>query len=156
MTFTKKKIFAAAACTLAFASGAWADVASLDITADVSGVCKFTTTNIAMPFGTLDPSSATPATASGPTVYRCTKGTSATSVKVNGAASGTVVTIANTADATKTLPVTLTWTVPTDVGLGFGPGTIIRMPILGTIPVASLQAAYAGSYTGSYPITIAP
>ena len=155
MTTAQKRIFAAVAGIWLLAGGAWAQSSvPLNINAVVPGMCKFMSSSYTINFGTLDPSSFADTSAGVSMAYKCTNGTAPVSVKVNNQASGGSVNIVNAAHS---LPVTLTWNLPTDPGLGFGPiASVIRMGITGTIPAAAVQTAFAGTYAGSYPITITP
>lgn len=139
------------------AGGALADTSSLTTTADITGICKFASGPYSIPFGTLDPTSNSNAVKPTTMSYRCTHGTKASSINIGtgtGNPSPTTVTIKN---GTFSLPVSLVWLTPTDIGTGFGSGAIpIEFTVTGTVLAADLHTAVAGTYFGSYPITLLP
>ena len=147
-----------------FAGGASAaGMGSLQITATAPGTCEFHTPSTAyvMAFGALDTSASTaPATAVADVTYHCTNGTPAAHVWIDGlnifgiptGNSGVVVNINSGANH---IPVTLTWTVPTTTGTGFATAPL-HMNVNGSISVANLNAAVAGSYSATYAMLIVP
>lgn len=155
-----KKTALAAVCvgTLVMAGGASAaQQVGLLVDAEVEGICEFAAQNYALHFGMLDPSSTQAATANTAITYRCTKGTAAAYVHVDGAPHNQpkVVNIYHAPGVS--LPVSLTWTVPGTQGSGFGPGvTPISFPMYGTIAAADLNTAVAGMYGWAYSLTISP
>jgi hypothetical protein len=154
-TLTKGLLAVAAASTLLFAGSAFAaGSTTLTITGNVAATCKFTGGPYAIPFGTLDPASTVDAVQSVTIGYQCTNGTSASSLKINTTASPTTVNITS---GTNTLPVNLSWTVPTTAGTGIGSSFgSINVPVEGRILVASLNAAVAGVYSGTYNVDLLP
>lgn len=161
-----KKTALTAACvgTLLFAgSASAAGLGSLQITANAQGSCEFHTPGQAyvMAFGALDTSATTaPATAVADVTYHCTSGTPAAHVYVDGMSifgiptgnSGITVNINSGANH---IPVTLTWNVPTTTGTGFATAPL-HMAVNGSISVAALNAAVAGSYSATYAMLVLP
>lgn len=159
MTRTKKTMLAIAALgALAFAGGASAaGSTSLAITANVAATCTFDTGSYVMNFGSLDPSANVAANQVTPISYHCSTGQAASSIKINGNASPTTVTIANTVTPLNTMPVQLTWTTPATVGTGFGVGsTAISFNVNGTIAAADIASAVSGAYLSSYVVSLLP
>ena len=146
-------------CTLlaaAFAAPAAAgDTATLAVTANVSGTCKFTTGSFTMNFGTLDPSAAANQAQATALTYKCTQGTAASSFSFDGAAvSPTSVSITN---GTDNIPVALSWTVPATQGSGFGAGSsAISMNVTGNITGTNYANVSAGVYTKNVSVVVAP
>lgn len=149
MTKFKFARIAALVAVAACGSSAFADTATLSVSASVSGVCKFVSTP-AMAF-TIDPSAAASAsngTATSKVQYQCTKGTAPTSFTVGGAAaaagySGTLTSTSPSAS----MAYSISWTAPTSAGLGFNNTTPIDIDLTGTIAEAVFQNAPASSYT---------
>ena len=140
----------------AFAAPAMAgDTATLAVSANVSGTCKFTTGSFAMNFGVLDPSAAANQAQTTALTYKCTSGTAASSFSFDGAAvSPTSVNITN---GTDNIPVSLAWSVPATVGTGFGAGsTAISMTVDGSILAANYANVSAGAYTKNVTVIVAP
>ena len=158
MKLTQKLILAAAcAGTLAFAGNAVADTTHLIIAVDVQGVCKFVSPVYRFGMGTVDPSATADVVQSLPISYRCTNGTPASAVQIDGHDSGYTGQLAHDAPTIGTLPVQLTWATPATLGNGFGNGvTPISFDLTGTIRAADLQIAQAGLYRGTFAITLTP
>jgi hypothetical protein len=159
-----KKTALAAACvgTLLFAGAASAaGMGSLQIKGTVAGTCEFhtPTTAYVMDFGPLDTSATSPATAVADLTYHCTTGTPAARLFIDGVIggnpSGNSGETLNMNSGANRIPVTLTWTVPTTPGTGFATAPL-HMNVNGSISVANLNAAVAGTYTATYPMLILP
>jgi len=131
------------------------DTATLAVSANVSGTCKFTTGTFNMNFGTLDPSAAANQSQTTPLTYKCTKGAPATSFTFDGnAVSPASVNITN---GTDNIPVALSWTVPAAQGTGFGAGsTAISMDVVGNILGTAYANVSAGAYTKNVTVVVAP
>lgn len=155
-TIQKSIVTAACAGAAVFAGNATAaDTQRLNIAADIVGVCKFASTaGYDVAFDPIDATSNSDATKNVAISYLCTNGTAASSIQVQGAASGVMVPISN---GTSSLPVTLTWVTPTTVGTGFAAGAVpIAFNLTATIPSASLKTAVAGRYFTRSTISILP
>ena len=160
-----KKIALAAACvgTLLYAgSASAAGMGSLQIKGTVAGVCEFhtPTTAYVMDFGALDTSATVPATAVADVTYHCTTGTPPAHLWIDGLnifgiPTGNSGETVNMNSGANHIPVTLTWTVPTTPGTGFAAAPL-HMNVNGSISVANLNAAVAGTYTATYPMLILP
>lgn len=123
---------------------------TLAVTANVSGVCKFSAASTPLSFGTIDPSGTTDATVSASVVYRCTKDTPSTGITASGGTSRTMTGAGN-------LPYTLAITGGTGTGTGFGTGgSDLTATVTGTIAATDYQTAAAGSYSESVTLNIAP
>lgn len=142
---------ASAAALLAPAAGMAAGSHTLDVTAVVDGTCTFDLANSPMDFGTIDPTSAAPATATAGVNFHCSTGTAYT-VTLQGAGSYTL-TGAVSAD---TMPYSAAITGG-DTGLGAGmTGAAQTVTVGASIAVADFQNASADSYTGTLVLDVAP
>jgi hypothetical protein len=139
------------------AGSAFADSTTMNVSAKISGICKFAAGPYAIPFGTLDPASSINATKFGLMSYRCTHGTVASSINIGPGAGSPTPTTVLIKNGTYTLPVSLVWLTPTDIGAGFGGGVLpIQFKVTGTILASDIQTAVAGTYISTYPITLLP
>lgn len=158
MTRTRKTIFALA-CTgaLTFAGGAFAAGSTqLNVAGTVTATCQFASSSYEMSFGDLDPSSTADAVTRASIGYRCTNGTAASSIMINGGTSTTTVSMGQTTGS-GTLPVKLDWTTPPTLGSGFGSGVApITFSVVGRILATDLNTALAGGYMLRQPITLLP
>lgn len=146
-----------AAILLSLAGLAFAgDTQDLTVSATVNGVCKFSSAAQTLSFGAFDPSEAGPIAGSGAAVtYKCTKGTSATSVTPgNGLnfASGS----RRMGNGTDFIPYTLTISGDDQAGTGFGPGQDKALTVGGSIVAADYQNVSAGAYSDTVVLTLAP
>jgi len=149
-------LIALGTCGIASAANNTYDIAA---SATVNGLCKFTqaagqTLTFTNTTGGIDPSIATDATGNTSVTYRCTKGTSPTSVT----ASSTQDTGGN--HVLKSGLNSLVYTVsltPGGAGDGFGAGSTDKtLAVAGAITQAQFGTATAGTYTDTLTVTIAP
>jgi hypothetical protein len=137
------------------APAAAGDNATLAVSAQVSGTCRFTTNNFTMDFGTLDPAAAADQSQVTGISYRCTKNTAASSITFDG--DGTSPASVNISNGTDSIPVALSWTLPATLGSGFGAGsTAITMNVTGDILGTNYANVSAGSYTRNVAVVVAP
>lgn len=154
-----KKSALAAACvgSLLMAGGASAaGTSTLYMTGTVAAICEFASPAYNINFSTLDPSSVIPATSGTNLTYRCTNGTPANFVHMDGGSGTSPRTILMYHDATHSMPVTLTWTTPGTLGSGFGAVAPISFPVTATIAAADLNTAVAGWYGAVVPLLVMP
>ncbi len=129
------------------------DTATVDVSANVVGTCKFLTGGT-MAFGALDPSSGgnVNAVLTQPTFW-CTKGASYSITDDNGLyESGTAFQVKHVS-LTEYIPYTFTYTA---TGTGNGPSNPITMDIAGTILGGDYVGASAGDYADTVTLTITP
>ena len=110
---------------------------SVDVTASVPGVCKFTSATMsAIALGAMDPATvgATGVSNTGNITYNCTKGLTPAITKTAG---GTTLT-----DGTKTIPYTFSLGSP-EAGVGFA--TTSKVVATASVTQADVQAAAAGT-----------
>ena len=153
-----KKTTLAAVCvgSLMMAGGASAaGLSSLTITGFVPAMCEFASPNYVINFGTLDPTSSVPAVSGTNLTYRCTKGTYAQYVRIDGGP-GTSPRPVTLHSGTNSMAATLNWALPLTPGGGFGAVAPISAPVTATIAAADLNSAVAGVYTGTYMMLIQP
>jgi len=152
-----KKTLLAVACGGSWLVGANAFAApNLDITATVTATCAFKNPSYSLNLGTsIDPSVNANLVIPTDITYFCTNGTVPATFTVNGNPSGSSVNIVNPATPTP-LPVGLTWTTPLNAGAGFATAAFQTVTVTGTVLAAARQAAFAGTYLGSFPLVIAP
>ena len=158
MTMFKKTLMAAACVsTLLMAGSAFAaDSTLLTVSGDVAGTCKFFDAPYSMPFGPLDPSSTLPALKTTTINYRCTNGTMATALTINGPLN-TATAVVDLVNGTHHMNASLSWTTPTTLGSGFGASsTVIPVIVSGSIAAADLNTAWAGTYANTVAVTLAP
>ena len=149
----KKQVLAALIAAVV-AAPAFADNATLVVSANVTGTCKFTTNSFNMNFGALDPVLAPDVSLGTALTYKCTQNTAASSFSFDGISiSPTTVNIANGAN---TIPVALSWTVPATLGSGFGAGGTISMTVTGNITGTTYANVPAGAYTKNVAVVVAP
>ena len=128
---------------------------NLNVTATVTGLCKFSSAVQTFTFGTLDPSAAVASAGSGASVtYKCTKGTAATSVTAgNGANFSGGRRMSNGTDF---IPYSLTVAGGTQTGLGFSAGKDLSLTLTGSVAAADYEDVSSGSYTDTVVLTVAP
>jgi hypothetical protein len=148
---------AAVLAVLAAAAGtvAAAGTQNLNVTATVTGTCKFSSAVQTFGFGTLDPSAAVLTSGSGAAVtYRCTKGTAATGVTAdNGAHFSASRRMTNGTDF---IPYSLSIAGGTQTGLGFGTGNDLSITLTGSVLAADYVNVSAGSYADVVVLSITP
>lgn len=154
---TVAKAVAATIIVSAAGFAAAAGTQNLNVTATVSGVCKFSSAVQTLTFGTVDPSVPGPIAGSGAAVtYKCTKGTAATGVTPDN---GTNFSASRRmGNGTDFIPYSLTISGGTQTGLGFaaGAGTDLALIIGGSIVAADYQNVSAGAYSDTVVLTLAP
>lgn len=136
------------------ASAAYDDTATVNVSANIVGTCKFDTTPT-LAFGELDQASGLDATATGDLKFWCTKNAAYTlSDETNvGVADGVYSgTIANA--TTNTIPYSISY--DNFSSTGSGKTTLKTSTLTATITNANYVDAPAGDYTGSVVFTIAP
>ena len=122
---------------------------SVDVTASVPGVCKFTSATMsAIALGAMDPATVGTSGVSntGNITYNCTKGLTPVVSKTAG---GTTLT--ETADSTKTIAYTFSLGTP-EAGAGFA--TSSKVVATATVSQAAVQGAQAGSYKDTVTLSI--
>lgn len=144
------KAIAVALLTGSVGLAAAADTTTLAASASVQGICKFSAASTPLSFGSINPSTATDATAAASVLYKCTKGTASTGVTATGGLSRTMTSGANN------LPYTLALSGGTQTGTGFGSGNDLTLAVTGTVAVADFQNATAGSYSENVTLNILP
>lgn len=170
MITSKVRLAAAAFLALAAPLSFAADNATLNISAQVKGVCKLSNTSYSMTFTPMDPSAAGSPDGTGTATvgYKCTKGTVPT-LGVGGVTDGTVGFASDSVAAataggdlkgtlaanTDRLPYKITWTTPTAAGTGLG-ATATDVTLSGVITFAAYSVVTADTYTGSVGITVSP
>lgn len=138
------------ACVSGFATAA--DTTGLAVTANVPGLCKFSTTTTSLAFGAVDPSLTADKVVSTNVNYKCTKNT--TSLGVTADKQGLVRTMVNVINVVNTMSYTLAFAGGTQIGKGFGPGQDLALSVTGTITAAQYQNAAAGAYSENVTLTI--
>lgn len=152
---TLAKAFSLVAIAAASTFASAGDTQTLNVTATVTGLCKFSSTLQTFTFGTLDPSAAVATTGSGASVkYKCTKGTAATSVVADNGLNFT--TSRRMKNGTNFIPYSLTVTGGTQTGLGFSAGKDLDVGLAGSVAAADYEDAAAGSYSDTVVLTVAP
>jgi hypothetical protein len=153
MTNHRTYLKAIPAAILVCASGfAAADTQNMAVSATVSSKCKFDTTvnPISMAFADIDPSSGGNAVATADIVYRCTNGTTPSSLApTDGQLSR------NMANGLNNLPYTLSF-AGLAAGTGFSAGQAKTVVVTGTITPAQFNDALALTYTDTVGMTILP
>jgi hypothetical protein len=146
---TNRNVLKAVAAALLTLSGGLAGATGtqdLTVTATISTICRFTTgAAIAIPFGTIDPSSTGAKTAAISVPYKCTKGTTAPGIQIT--AGGTSMAGAST---------TLAYSIgsfTTAAGAGFA-AAAANATATATITQAAYSAAEADTYTDTVTLTI--
>lgn len=167
MTSFKFARIAALALVACGASAAFADTANLTVSATITAACKFTTTNPTMSFS-VDPSSASAATATSSVTYKCTKGTTSGTFSVGGVSNGTTGYLSGTtqgtgalysATSTDAMQFSINWTTPTGItGSGFGTGSTGQtVSLSGSIdPAQFANAGPANDYTATVQLAVLP
>lgn len=159
---TKLIVLALAASGAMLANPAFAasTTHTLDVTATVSGNCKFnapgpTTLNIATGGGVIDPSAAGPATGSVGVAFRCTTGVTSAITADDGAnASGPGAR--RVKNGAVFMPYSLSLVNAAQVGSGFGAGQDKTVTVNASIAALDYQNATAGAYTDTVTLTITP
>ncbi len=114
-----------------------ASTATLTVNANVLGTCNFATAGTILDFGAVDPTLATPATATTTINYTCTNGLPYSFVNPTA---GTML------NGVSTLNYNLAYA---DSGVATGSGTAQTLTIDGTLPITEYPSAIVGAYTGS-------
>ncbi|MGE0498144.1 MAG: spore coat protein U domain-containing protein [Ramlibacter sp.] len=133
-----------------------ADTQNLNVTATVTGKCKFTSSVQTFGFGALDPSAAVLTNGAGAAVtYKCTKGTASAGVTAGNGSnfSGGSRRMTNGTDF---IPYSLTLSGGTQTGLGFGSGNDLNLTLAGSVAAADYENASAGSYSDTVLLSISP
>jgi spore coat protein U-like protein len=142
------KVIAAAVLASTAGLAAASGSTTLNVTATVSQVCKFTAATMTdIGLGTIDPSTvAANVTGTSDITYKCTKGTTPSVTLSSG---GTTLTA-----GANTIPYAFTLGTP-DTGTGFGLGATATK-VVGTakIVLSDAQAAAAGSYSDTVTLAI--
>ena len=148
-----KKLSLAYAIALASIAGSTyaLEAQVVPVTASVLGVCKFVGTIWTVSFGPIDPSTTGVKTAPLAFTYRCTKGTSPTSITASA-----ITPMVGALASPDSIPFTVGAFAAGVLGVGFAAGA----PSSGGATLSIAQAAYqdvkADSYTGSVTVTINP
>jgi hypothetical protein len=156
--YRRRCLLLAATASAMFATDAAAvDNASVTVSAQVLGICKFNSgqtpvVTIANSGATINPSLAGPATGNAAILYRCTRGT-APGFTVPTPATVTCTT-AGTCGATTMAP-TLS-SVNTGAGSGFGSGQDKTLTVTGQLTQVQYQDMQAGTYSGTVTVTVTP
>lgn len=131
-----------------------ADTATVGVSANVLGTCKFINKTGSMAFGDLDPSSGADKTASvtQPTFW-CTKGTNYTISDDLGLYEVGTQRKVKHASLADVIPYSMTYTT---TGTGNGRTGTLTTDIAGTIAFADYQNASAGSYADTVTLSINP
>jgi spore coat protein U-like protein len=143
------------------------DNATVNVTAEVKGTCKFLS-GATLDFGDLDPSSGADKDATTSLTFWCTKGATYTITDNNGAnRSGTTHRMKH-ATLTEYIPYNFcynstgpastpcTTDTASDSGTGQGKNTSITLNISGTVVGSNYVDASAGSYSDTVTMTISP
>ena len=149
-TLLKATAAALLVCTAGLASAA--DTQTLATSANVSGICKFSTTSTPLAFGTIDPSLTVAQIVTANVLYKCTTGTASAGVTVTG---GNIRSMTGPT-AALTMAYTLGLTGDTQTGKGFGSGKDLTLAVTGTITAAQYQNVTAGAYTETVTLNITP
>jgi Spore Coat Protein U domain len=155
--FTKSSV-AFALCALGVVTAmpaSAADTKDLNVTANVTGVCKFrTTTPDTLPFGTLDPSVGTDVNASVNVLYWCTKGVTNNVVTAGQGQNFTGgKNNMKLATGTDLIPYTLSIT---STGTPGGPAVNLTAAVSGTVLGTDYTGKTAGSYSDLVVLTVNP
>jgi hypothetical protein len=150
-------LFAATASAMFATDTSAVDNASVTVSAQVLGICKFNSgqtpvVTIANSGATINPSLAGPATGNAAILYRCTAGTSATFAVPTPAT--VTCTTAGTCGATTMAP-TLS-SLNTGAGSGFGSGQDKTLTVTGQLTQVQYQDMQAGTYSGTVTVTVTP
>ncbi len=133
-----------------------ADNATVTVTANVVGTCKFVSPKTgAVSFGALDPSLATDVNGvvTQPQFW-CTKGASYTITDDNGVnETGTTYRMVHGTDGTEFIPYSFSYTAG---GTGTGPQSPFTMDIAAQVLGTSYANALAGAYSDTVTLTINP
>ena len=144
---------AVAGCGIAGAAG----TQNLNVTATVTGTCKFSSTVQTFTFGTLDPSAAVLTAGSGASVkYRCTKGTVATGVTA-GNGGNFLAGSRRMGNGTDFINYSLNVAGGTQTGTGFATAANdLSLTLTGSVLAVDYQNVSAGAYTDIVVLSVAP
>jgi len=143
-----KKVLLAAMLVLAMAGMAFAaDNATVNVSANVVGTCKFNTTSANLAFGSLDPAVGGNASTSATLSFWCTKGATVT-VSDNKAG------VYNLTSGINTIPYSVAYTPASTTGAG--KSNPINLTVNGTILEADWINASVGAYTDTIIVSINP
>lgn len=155
----KARILFTALCAagLLAAGPAFADTATLAVSAKVNGTCKVMDGTGSITFLPVDPDVSANQTANNNTdmiTFWCTKKANYTIIDDLGKwDSAGQRRMQHTTDATEFLPYGLTYTAS---GTGSGPGTLINLSVEATISSTDLANAAAGDFADTVTFTITP
>lgn len=149
-TFAKLFCLALIGCASGFASAA--DSSTLAVTANVPGICKFSSASTPLAFGDVDPSLTADKVVPVDVNYKCTKNTASLGVTAAGGNNRTMTG----PTAADTMGYTLSFSGGTQQGKGFGPGQDLVLRVTGTITAAQYQNAAAGGYSENVTLNITP
>jgi spore coat protein U-like protein len=148
----KALVVASLACASGFAAAA--ETQNLTVTASVNAICKFTSAAQTLTFGALDPSNAVDTSGSGAAVtYKCTKGTTPTSVGVGAGLNGANNMKNTTTGNTDLIPYTLT-AAAAGAGQGFGSGGDVAVTLTSRVTAADYADKSAGTYSDTVVLTL--
>ncbi len=155
----KKLLIAATVSGLFFASAAQAgsSTGTMAVSASVTGTCKITTAAGTLAFGAIDPSLvAANVTTNTTFAYKCTTGTTPTSMSNNLGLNAGAGTQAKMVSGANTLNYSVAFAAATlTAGTGFGTGSVATtITENGTIVAVDAQNAIAGTYTDTVTITL--
>lgn len=146
----KAIVVASLTCAAGFVAAA--DSTTLAVTATITGTCKFSATTQSLAFSTIDPSTAlADKVVTANVVYKCTNKT--TSLGITGITGPLTMT-----SGVDLLPFTLAIAGDKSAGKGFVPGvaTDLTAVVTGTLALADIQAAAAGTYLKNVTLSITP
>ena len=133
--------------------------ATINVSATVAGICKFSTASSNLAFGTLNPDiAAADAPGSGTIQFWCTKGVAAPAFAISGYTLGTVRQMSGTGANTDKLDYSIDALAP-DANTNLGPSSPRTLTISGTARVAGASgynSIAADSYTDSVTLTVTP
>jgi hypothetical protein len=132
-----------------------ADTVNVTVTANIIGICKFTsgqtpTVTIANTGTNIDPSLAGPATGSANVTYQCTKGQAPTFTVPTPA---TITCTGGPCGATTMAPVMSSTSGGSGAGFGAAALTLV---VTGQLTQAQYQNMQVGTYTGTEVVTVSP
>ncbi|SFC14967.1 Spore Coat Protein U domain-containing protein [Polaromonas sp. OV174] len=146
--FLKAVTVASLACAASLAA-AQTSTTTLAVTANVSGVCKFSATTQPLAFGIIDPSLTVDKTMTADVKYKCTN-------KTNSLGIAGITGSHNMSSGSESLAYTLSIAGDAGAGLGFGTGKDLTATVTGTITTAQYQNAVAGSYSENVTLSFTP
>lgn len=134
------------------ASAATSDTATVTVSANVIGTCRFSTATLSLGFGDLDPASGAAATKSGDLSFWCTNSapyTLSDPIGNTGTYAGALA-----GPGVDTIPYTITYTNKS--GNGAGKNNPISSTLTASIAAGTYADATAGVYSQDVTFTIAP